>query len=96
MGPWLVTLDELTAAGVDRDGIALGCAIDGEVVQQGSTAKLIFPIPRIIARLSEVITLQPGDVVFTGTADGVGFEESRSATCGRARSCGRGSRASAP
>ncbi len=73
MGPWLVTLDELAAQGVDRDGLALGCAIDGEVVQEGSTDKLIFPIPRIIAWLSEVLTLQPGDVVFTGTPDGVGF-----------------------
>jgi 2-keto-4-pentenoate hydratase/2-oxohepta-3-ene-1,7-dioic acid hydratase in catechol pathway len=73
MGPWLVTLDWLAECGLDRDGIALGCSIDGETVQDGSTANLIFPIPRIIAKLSEVITLQPGDVIFTGTPDGVGF-----------------------
>ncbi|KAB2386327.1 fumarylacetoacetate hydrolase family protein [Actinomadura montaniterrae] len=69
IGPWLVTLDELP----DRDDLALGCAIDGETVQDGRTSKLIFSIPRTIAKLSEVITLRPGDVVFTGTPDGVGL-----------------------
>jgi len=73
MGPWLVTLDELEAAGLNRDDLALGCAIDGETVQDGRTSKLIFSIPRTIAKLSEVITLRPGDVIFTGTPDGVGM-----------------------
>jgi len=73
MGPWLVTLDELEAAGLDRDDLGLGCAIDGETVQDGRTSKLIFSIPRTIAKLSEVISLQPGDVIFTGTPDGVGL-----------------------
>lgn len=69
IGPWLVTADELP----DRDDLALGCAIDGETVQDGRTSKLIFSIPRTIAKLSEVITLRPGDVIFTGTPDGVGL-----------------------
>ena len=69
IGPWLVTLDEIP----DRDDLALGCSIDGETVQDGSTSKLIFSIPRTIAKLSEVITLRPGDVIFTGTPDGVGL-----------------------
>jgi 2-keto-4-pentenoate hydratase/2-oxohepta-3-ene-1,7-dioic acid hydratase in catechol pathway len=69
IGPWLVTLDEIP----DRDDLALGCAIDGETVQDGRTSKLIFSIPRTIAKLSEVITLRPGDVIFTGTPDGVGL-----------------------
>lgn len=73
IGPWLVTLDELAAAGLDPDDLNLGCAIDGEVVQEGRTAHLIFSIPRTIAKLSEVITLMPGDVIFTGTPDGVGM-----------------------
>jgi 2-keto-4-pentenoate hydratase/2-oxohepta-3-ene-1,7-dioic acid hydratase in catechol pathway len=73
MGPWLVTLDELAERGHDRDALALGCSIDGETVQDGTTAKLLFSIPRTIARLSEVLTLRPGDVIFTGTPDGVGF-----------------------
>lgn len=69
MGPWLVTTDELA----DRDDLALGCDIDGDVVQDGRTGKLIYSIPRSIAALSEVVTLLPGDVVFTGTPDGVGL-----------------------
>lgn len=69
MGPWLVTTDELP----ERDDLALGCDIDGDVVQDGRTSKLIFSIPRSIAALSEVVTLYPGDVVFTGTPDGVGL-----------------------
>jgi len=73
MGPWLVTLDELAAGGLDRDDLGLGCAIDGETVQDGRTSKLIFSIPRIVAKLSEVIALRPGDVIFTGTPDGVGM-----------------------
>jgi 2-keto-4-pentenoate hydratase/2-oxohepta-3-ene-1,7-dioic acid hydratase in catechol pathway len=72
MGPWLVTPDELT----DPDDLALGCAIDGEPVQDGRTSKLIFSIPRSIAALSQVLTLLPGDVVFTGTPDGVGLGRS--------------------
>jgi len=77
IGPWLVTVDELAAAGLDRDDLALGCAIGSgdtwETVQDGRTSKLIFSIPRTIAKLSEVITLRPGDVIFTGTPDGVGM-----------------------
>ncbi|QKW33430.1 fumarylacetoacetate hydrolase family protein [Actinomadura sp. NAK00032] len=69
IGPWLVTLDEIP----DRDDLALGCSIDGETVQDGRTSKLIFSIPRTIAKLSEVLTLHPGDVIFTGTPDGVGL-----------------------
>ncbi|MEU5996051.1 fumarylacetoacetate hydrolase family protein [Spirillospora sp. NPDC047418] len=69
IGPWLVTPDEFP----DRDDLALGCSIDGETVQDGRTSKLIFPIPRTIAKLSEVLTLRPGDVIFTGTPDGVGL-----------------------
>ncbi|GAA2117934.1 fumarylacetoacetate hydrolase family protein [Actinomadura napierensis] len=69
IGPWLVTPDELP----DRDDLALGCAIDGRAVQDGRTSKLIFSIPRTIAKLSQVITLRPGDVIFTGTPDGVGL-----------------------
>jgi 2-keto-4-pentenoate hydratase/2-oxohepta-3-ene-1,7-dioic acid hydratase in catechol pathway len=73
IGPWLVTLDELETAGLDRDDLALGCAVGGETVQDGRTSRLIFSIPRTIAALSQVITLRPGDVIFTGTPDGVGL-----------------------
>lgn len=72
-GPAVVTLDEMHS----RDDIALTGVIvseDGseQVVQEGSTASLIFSVPELIARLSEVITLMPGDLIFTGTPAGVG------------------------
>jgi 2,4-didehydro-3-deoxy-L-rhamnonate hydrolase len=69
MGPWLVTPDDLP----DRDDLALGCAVDGEVVQEGRTSDLIFSVPRLVAELSAVCPLLPGDVIFTGTPAGVGI-----------------------
>jgi 2-keto-4-pentenoate hydratase/2-oxohepta-3-ene-1,7-dioic acid hydratase in catechol pathway len=67
-GPWLVTPDELP----DRDDLALGCSLDGEVVQDGRTNDLVFNVPQLVAELSAVVTLLPGDVIFTGTPSGVG------------------------
>ncbi|MFD3702059.1 fumarylacetoacetate hydrolase family protein [Nocardia sp. NPDC058658] len=67
-GPWLVTPDEFA----DPDDLVLGCSIDGEEVQKGRTRELIFPIPSLIAALSQTVTLFPGDVIFTGTPAGVG------------------------
>lgn len=69
MGPWLVTPDEVP----DSDDLALGCSVDGEVVQDARTSDLIFSVPRLIAELSSVLPLWPGDVVFTGTPAGVGM-----------------------
>lgn len=69
MGPWVVTPDELP----DRDDLALGCAVDGEVVQDGRTSDLVFSVPRLVAELSAVLPLLPGDVIFTGTPAGVGM-----------------------
>jgi len=69
MGPWLVTCDEVP----DVDDLALGCRIDGEVVQDARTSDLIFSVPKLIAELSAVLPLLPGDVIFTGTPAGVGF-----------------------
>jgi 2-keto-4-pentenoate hydratase/2-oxohepta-3-ene-1,7-dioic acid hydratase in catechol pathway len=68
MGPWLVTPDEVA----DPDDLGLGCAVDGEVLQEARTADLIFSVPRLIAELSAVLPLGPGDVIFTGTPAGVG------------------------
>ena len=68
MGPWVVTIDELP----DPDDLALGCSVDGEKVQDARTSELIFSVPQLIAELSSVLTLWPGDVVFTGTPEGVG------------------------
>lgn len=69
MGPWLVTPDEVP----DRDALALGCSVDGEVVQDGRTDDLVFSVPRLVAELSAVLPLLPGDVIFTGTPSGVGM-----------------------
>ena len=68
MGPWLVTLDEVP----DPDDLALGCSVDGETVQDARTSDLIFCVPRLVAELSAVLPLLPGDVIFTGTPAGVG------------------------
>lgn len=68
LGPWLVTTDEVP----DPDDLALGCAIDGETVQDARTSDLIFSVPRLVAELSAVLPLLPGDVIFTGTPAGVG------------------------
>ena len=69
MGPWLVTPDEVP----DRDDLALGCSVDGDVVQDARTSDLIFSVPRLIAGLSAICPLLPGDIVFTGTPAGVGI-----------------------
>ena len=69
MGPWLVTPDELA----DPDDLGLGCSIDGVTVQESRTSELIFSVPRLVAELSAVLPLLPGDVIFTGTPAGVGI-----------------------
>jgi len=69
IGPWLVTLDELK----DPNDLALGCEINGEVVQSSRTSELIFPVPALIENLSATTPLLPGDVIFTGTPSGVGL-----------------------
>jgi 2,4-didehydro-3-deoxy-L-rhamnonate hydrolase len=69
IGPWLVSPDELA----DRDDLPLGCSIDGETMQDARTSDLVFSIPRLVAELSAVLPLLPGDVIFTGTPAGVGI-----------------------
>ncbi len=69
MGPYLVTPDALA----DSDDLELGCSINGEEVQKGRTRDLIFSVPALVARLSAVLPLLPGDVIFTGTPAGVGM-----------------------
>jgi len=68
MGPWVVSPHELA----DPDDLALGCSVDGETVQDGRTSDLVFGVPRLVAELSAVLPLFPGDVIFTGTPAGVG------------------------
>ena len=69
MGPWVVSPDELA----NPDDLALGCSVDGEKVQEGRTSDLVFSVPRLVAELSAVLPLLPGDVIFTGTPAGVGI-----------------------
>jgi len=69
IGPWLVTGDELP----DPQGIALELAVNGETKQKSNTADMIFPVAEIVSYLSQFMTLLPGDVVITGTPEGVGL-----------------------
>jgi 2-keto-4-pentenoate hydratase/2-oxohepta-3-ene-1,7-dioic acid hydratase in catechol pathway len=67
-GPVLTTLDELK----DPENLGLRCWVNGELVQDGRTDDFVFSIPYLIEYLSDVVTLLPGDLIFTGTPSGVG------------------------
>lgn len=67
-GPWMVTADEVP----DPDRLEIITRLNGVEVQRGGTADMIFPVPRLIAYLSTVTELVPGDVIATGTPSGVG------------------------
>lgn len=69
MGPWIVTKDEIP----DPHSLRLTMRLNGEVVQDSSTSNLIFKVPQLIAYLSTLFTLKPGDVISTGTPFGVGM-----------------------
>jgi 2,4-didehydro-3-deoxy-L-rhamnonate hydrolase len=69
IGPWLVTPDELP----DRDDLRLRCSVDGRVLQDGRTRDMIFSVPELVARISAVCPMLPGDLIFTGTPSGVGM-----------------------
>jgi 2-keto-4-pentenoate hydratase/2-oxohepta-3-ene-1,7-dioic acid hydratase in catechol pathway len=65
----MVSLD----AFADVDNVGLWCDVNGERMQEGSTSDLIFPVPQLVAYLSSICTLYPGDLIFTGTPSGVGL-----------------------
>lgn len=69
LGPWIVTADEIE----DPHSLDIRMEINGEELQNSNTRELIFKIPELIAFLSSVFTLEPGDIVSTGTPSGVGF-----------------------
>jgi 2-keto-4-pentenoate hydratase/2-oxohepta-3-ene-1,7-dioic acid hydratase in catechol pathway len=69
MGPAIVTADEIE----DPHALAISLTIGGETLQSSNTSNLIFRIPKLIAYLSSVFTLEPGDIISTGTPAGVGF-----------------------
>jgi 2-keto-4-pentenoate hydratase/2-oxohepta-3-ene-1,7-dioic acid hydratase in catechol pathway len=70
LGPVIVTTDELPPF---ASGLSIRTVLNGEVMQDSNTADMIFDLPRIIADVSEIMTLHPGDVIVTGTPSGVGF-----------------------
>ena len=68
-GPWITTADEVP----DPHALALKTWVNGELRQDSSTADLIFGVPQVVAFLSETCTLEPGDLILTGTPSGVGM-----------------------
>jgi len=73
MGPWIVTADELAKNKLDPNNLSLTCTIDGEVRQNSRTNDLIFGINHCIWYISQFMELKAGDVVNTGTPEGVGM-----------------------
>jgi len=71
MGPWLVTADEIA----NPHNLRIECLLNGETMQSSNTGELIFKIPELLEHLSQAMTLEPGDVVSTGTPAGVGFSK---------------------
>jgi 2-keto-4-pentenoate hydratase/2-oxohepta-3-ene-1,7-dioic acid hydratase in catechol pathway len=69
VGPWLVTADEVG----DPQHLSMWLAVNGRRVQDGSTSTMIFTVAQIVAYLSTFMTLEPGDIVTTGTPPGVGM-----------------------
>ncbi|MEO1308399.1 MAG: fumarylacetoacetate hydrolase family protein, partial [Pseudomonadota bacterium] len=69
LGPYIVTADEIS----DPHALSIGLTVNGEQRQNGNTRDMIFDIPTLIASLSEGLTLEPGDLIATGTPSGVGY-----------------------
>ena len=69
MGPWIVTADEIK----DPQQLEVRLRVNGITKQEGNTSMMVFPIRTIIAILSQGMTLEPGDIIATGTPSGVGF-----------------------
>jgi 2,4-diketo-3-deoxy-L-fuconate hydrolase len=68
-GPWLVTADEVP----DPQALAMWLEVDGKRYQSGSTSTMVYQVPFLISYLSKFMSLQPGDVISTGTPPGVGM-----------------------
>jgi len=68
-GPWITTSDEVP----DPHALEIGCSVNGEERQHSNTKNLIFGVWDQVAHLSQVMTLEPGDLLFTGTSGGVGW-----------------------
>ena len=68
LGPWMVTKDEIA----DPGNLAMKLTVNGNTMQDGSTSTLIFGVPHLVHHISQFMTLEPGDVIPTGTPPGVG------------------------
>ena len=68
IGPVLVTPDDVP----DRDDLEISLTVDGELRQHARTSDFIFPVPTLVGWLSRYVTLEVGDLIFTGTTSGVG------------------------
>src|ERR1700716_236130 len=69
-GPWMVTADELPPGG---KGLKIQTRLNGQVMQSDNTDNMMFPVPETIAYITQGMTLEPGDIIVTGTPSGVGF-----------------------
>jgi 2-keto-4-pentenoate hydratase/2-oxohepta-3-ene-1,7-dioic acid hydratase in catechol pathway len=69
VGPWLVTTDEVT----DPQALSLWLDLNGERVQSGNTANMVFSCAQLVSYISQLMTLMPGDIITTGTPPGVGM-----------------------
>lgn len=78
IGPYLVSVDEVA----NRDDLRIVTEVNGEVRQDASTADMIFDIPTLISYLSRITTLVTGDIIFTGTPEGIGVTQGRLLTDG--------------
>jgi len=68
-GPWMVTADELPDGG---KGLKIESRLNGTVMQSDNTANMMFPVPDMLVYVTQGMTLEPGDIIFTGTPSGVG------------------------
>lgn len=71
-GPWITSSDEVA----DPGSLSMSCSRGNQTLQQGNTRNLVFGLPHLIHHLSSIVELYPGDLIFTGTPDGVGFGRS--------------------
>jgi 2-keto-4-pentenoate hydratase/2-oxohepta-3-ene-1,7-dioic acid hydratase in catechol pathway len=69
-GPWMISADELPAGG---KGLKIQARLNGQVMQSDNTGNMIFPVAETIAYITQGMTLEPGDIIMTGTPSGVGF-----------------------
>jgi 2,4-didehydro-3-deoxy-L-rhamnonate hydrolase len=69
LGPWLVTADEVP----DPQALAIRCTLNGDVVQDSSTSQMVFGVAELVETITATMTLEPGDLIVTGTPPGVGM-----------------------